>query len=221
MMKDETKELDHPIFRESIHFIKSKLRVHNLDDLQEQVLLRLIHTSGDFKIGNLLNFSEDACLKAVSALQKGAPILTDTSMASAAISSMAAKIKKTQIFQILDWVCNEDEIKGTKTELGMERAWIDLTDKFPKELSPLVVIGSSPTALNKLLDLISTGSQVPSLIVGMPVGFIGVAKSKKRLESMELEIPQIRLDGSRGGAGCAASVVNALIRAAIISSEEE
>ena len=46
----------------------------------------------------------------------------------------------------------------------------------------------------------------------MPVGFVGVADSKRRLAASGL--PQIRLEGSRGGAGLVAAAVNALLRRA-------
>jgi precorrin-8X/cobalt-precorrin-8 methylmutase len=45
----------------------------------------------------------------------------------------------------------------------------------------------------------------------MPVGFVGVAESKRRLAASGLA--QIRLDGARGGAGLVAAACNALLRA--------
>ena len=46
----------------------------------------------------------------------------------------------------------------------------------------------------------------------MPVGFVGVAESKKHLAASGLA--QVRLESSRGGAGLVAAAVNALLRAA-------
>ena len=45
---------DHPIFLESIRFIRSNLTENNFNYLENKVLERLIHTSGDFDIQNLL-----------------------------------------------------------------------------------------------------------------------------------------------------------------------
>ena len=50
----------------------------------------------------------------------------------------------------------------------------------------------------------------------MPVGFISVIESKNMLSNMNL--PQIRIDGNRGGAAMAAATVNALLRASFLSS---
>jgi precorrin-8X/cobalt-precorrin-8 methylmutase len=63
-----------------------------------------------------------------------------------------------------------------------------------------------------LLNLVADGSAVPSLVIGMPVGFVGVAESKRHLA--ESGLVQIRLEGSRGGAGLVGAAVNALLRAA-------
>ncbi len=69
--------IDHPIFLESIRFIRSHLLANDLNYLEKKVLERLVHTSGDFTVQNLLNFSEGACEKGLQALKNGAPILTD------------------------------------------------------------------------------------------------------------------------------------------------
>ena len=47
----------------------------------------------------------------------------------------------------------------------------------------------------------------------MPVGFIGVEKSKNQLISTDL--PRIVLNSTRGGAAMAAAAVNALLRETI------
>ena len=76
----------------------------------------------------------------------------------------------------------------------------------------VVLIGSAPTALELLLDRVAQGDPAPALVIGMPVGFVGVADSKRHLAASGL--PQIRLEGSRGGAGLVAAAVNALLRRA-------
>ena len=94
----------------------------------------------------------------------------------------------------------------------MVRAWPELIEaaEVASQPMPLVLIGSAPTALEQLLHQLDAGAPAPSLIVGMPVGFVGVPESKRRLAQTTLD--QIRLDGTRGGAGLVAAAVNALLR---------
>ena len=205
--------IDHPIFLESIKFIRSHLRANDLNYLEKKVLERLIHTSGDFSVQNLINFSEGACEKGLQALKNGAPILTDTDMAAAAIKSMAENTTRNKVFTARMWFGENKPIKLTKTAYGLSEGWKELSVKNTGMRSPIVVIGSSPTALTYLIDILENAKEIPSLIIGMPVGFIGVEKSKNKLISPDL--PRIVLNSTRGGAAMAAAAVNALLRETI------
>lgn len=71
------------------------------------------------------------------------------------------------------------------------------------------VFGNAPTALYKLMELMKEGKANPKFIIGVPVGFVGAAESKKELE--KLDIPFITIKGRKGGSNVAASIVNALM----------
>ena len=204
---------DHPIFLESIKFIRSNLIKNNFNFLENKVLERLVHTSGDFNIQELLEFSEGACEKAIKSLKEGAPILTDTDMAAAAIKSMAKNTSGNSVFSAKNWFNDKDLLGLTKTAYGIEKGWIELSAKNLGGKSPVIVIGSSPTALVNLLDILKNSKQIPSLIIGMPVGFIGVRQSKEKL--LKTNYPRIVINSTRGGAAMAAAAVNALLRETI------
>jgi len=205
--------IDHPIFLESIRFIRSQLRANDLNYLEKQVLERLVHTSGDFSVQDLIEFSEGACEKGLQALKNGAPILTDTDMAAAGIKSMAENTIKNKVFSAGMWFEENNHTKLTKTAYGLSEGWKELSVKNSGIKSPVVVIGSAPTALIHLIDILENSKDLPSLIIGMPVGFIGVEKSKNKLLSTDL--PRIILNSTRGGAAMAAAAVNALLRESI------
>ena len=178
------------------------------------MLERLVHTSGDFSVQNLVNFSEGACEKGLQALKNGAPILTDTDMAAAAIKSMAENTTRNKVFTARMWFEKINNTKKlTKTAYGLSEGWRELSAMNSGSKSPIVVIGSSPTALTYLIDILENAKDLPSLIIGMPVGFIGVEKSKNKLISTDL--PRIVLNSTRGGAAMAAAAVNALLRETI------
>ena len=204
---------DHPIFLESIRFIRSNLIENNFNFLENKVLERLVHTSGDFNIQKLLEFSEGACEQAIKSLKEGAPILTDTDMAAAAIKSMAKNTSGNSVVSAKKWFNDKDLLGLTKTAYGIEKGWIELSSKNIGSQSPIVVIGSSPTALENLLKILENSKKIPSLIIGMPVGFIGVRQSKKKL--LNTNYPRIVVNSTRGGAAMAAAAVNALLRETI------
>ena len=199
---------DHPIFTESIRRIRDALGHTGLEPLQGQVLERLVHSSGDLSIGELLRFSAGACEAGVDALRTGALILTDTAMAAAAVRPMARRTLGVEVRCLLEWAPEEAPVGSTRTAAGMHAAWEVLAIRRP---TPLVLVGSAPTALEELLACVRNGAAAPSVLIGMPVGFVGVPESKRHLA--ESGLPQIRLEGTRGGAGLVAAAVNALLRA--------
>ena len=132
---------DHPIFIESIKYIRANLVANKLNYLENKVLERLVHTSGDFNVQNLLEFSKDACEIGIQSLREGAPILTDTDMAAAAIKSMTENTTGNKVFSAKKWFKNYTYSGLTKTAHGLVKGWVDLASKYsklPKYKSPFL-----------------------------------------------------------------------------------
>ena len=207
------KKPEHPIFLESVEFIRSKIGLTGLNSVQQSVLERIIHSSGDLNMQSYLRFSSNACEDAIEALKKGANILTDTYMAAAAVSPVAKRTLNSNVKCILEMAPEFiDSSSTTRSAIGMKKMWLDMEKKEEFVNGSIVLIGSAPSALMALLDLIQGGTSRPSLIIGMPVGFIGVSECKNRL--LNSDCTYIVLEGSKGGASIAAATVNALLRAA-------
>ena len=205
------KNSEHPIFLESVDYIRSKIGFTGLNSPQQSVLERIIHSSGDLNMQSYLRFSPNACEKGMDALKHGARIITDTYMAKAAVSPVSKRTLNSNIKCILEMAPEcINASKETRSAIGMQQMWLDLETKEECLGGPVVLIGSAPTALMTLLDLIQDGMRRPSLIIGMPVGFIGVSECKNRL--LNSDCSHIVLEGSKGGASIAAATINALLR---------
>jgi precorrin-8X/cobalt-precorrin-8 methylmutase len=199
-------DFDHPIFSESLRRIRAWLGETGLAGLERDVLERLVHSGGDLSLASDLRFSPGACALGARALARSAPILTDTAMAAAAVRPMARRTFGNPVWSVLDWAPAVAPPGGTRAAEGMALA----LERHP---GAVVLIGSAPTALERLLTLTEGGVvPPPALVIGMPVGFVGVMESKRRLAASALS--QIRLEGSRGGAALAAAAANALLRGA-------
>lgn len=198
---------DHPIFVESVRRIRARLGPTGLGEIEQEVLERVVHSGGDLSLAADLRFGPGACRSGMEALAAGAPLLTDTAMAAAAVAPMAARTFANPVRCVLAWVPGPVPQDCTRTAAGMAAA-------LQANPGAVVLIGSAPTALERLLALTPPCGPLPApaLVIGMPVGFVGVAASKRHLGLSGL--PQIRLEGSRGGAGLAAAAANALLRRA-------
>ncbi|QVL53037.1 MAG: precorrin-8X methylmutase [Cyanobium sp. M30B3] len=218
-------DFDHPIFCESLRIIRAmpgiEAALGPLTALQQDVVLRLIHSSGDPELAGAVRFSPGACEAGLAALAAGAPILTDTVMAAAAVGPMARRTFGNRVRSVLDWAPEQAPAGSTRAAAGMALALAEVGQASGEDgAAPVVLIGSAPTALEVLLEQVGSGAagvgaapgRLPALVIGMPVGFVGVAESKRHLAASGLA--HIGLAGSKGGAGLVAAACNALLRAA-------
>ncbi|HVG99195.1 MAG TPA: precorrin-8X methylmutase, partial [Miltoncostaeaceae bacterium] len=74
----------------------------------------------------------------------------------------------------------------------------------------VAAVGTAPTALFRLLELVDEGAGQPAAVVGVPVGFVGAAESKEALAVHPAGIPYLIVRGRRGGSAIAVAAVNAL-----------
>jgi len=218
--------IDHPIFSESVRRIRGWLEptgvYQGLSPLEQELLERLVHSSGDLELAPLVAWSPQACVLGAAAVAQGAVILTDTAMAAAAVAPMARRTFANPVHTLLEWapptVPEGAPASETRSSLGMAAALRALAGESlggpTQDTRPLVVlIGSAPTALETLLDLVAARTcPAPALVIGMPVGFVGVAESKRHLA--ESGLVHLRLEGPKGGAGLVAAACNALLRRA-------
>jgi precorrin-8X/cobalt-precorrin-8 methylmutase len=87
---------------------------------------------------------------------------------------------------------------------------------FEEYPGAIFVIGNAPTALLSLCAQLPTAPIQPALVIGAPVGFISVIESKAALA--KTQVPQIRIEGRKGGSPVAAAILNALI---VLAWEDE
>ena len=111
---------------------------------------------------------------------------------------------------------SDPRVHRTAKATGVTRAKVAVEIAAAEMAGGIYVVGNAPTALLGLIELINAHKAQPTLIIGLPVGFVNAAESKAAL--MEMDVPFISNVGRKGGSNVAASVVNAL---AIMASESD
>ena len=198
------------IEEESFRIIDAEVGPHPWSQAEWPIVRRVIHTSADFEYVRSMVFSSNAVRCAVAAIKAGSGIATDTTMAQSGISKV--RLEKFGIAT----VCHvaEPQVAREAKSLGITRSILAMRKAAADPGTGIFIIGNAPTALYELLRLISEDGVRPSLIVGLPVGFVGAAESKEALLALEEEfadIPFITNRGRKGGSNVAAAVVNALL----------
>ena len=188
----------------SMRIIESEIVEHSFSKEELLIVKRIIHTTADFEYKNLVEISKDAIEASKKVFKKSFTIYTDTNMALSGINKIAlSKLNGKAICYV-----NLDEVHKVAKEKGITRSMAAL-EKACEDNVDIFVFGNAPTALFKLKELIKSGKANPSLIIAVPVGFVGAAESKENLD--ELNVPYIRVKGRKGGSTVAATIVNALM----------
>ncbi|MBD2089270.1 cobalt-precorrin-8X methylmutase [Microcoleus sp. FACHB-1515] len=193
--------LHHPILKQSFAAIDREIGSHHFTPAEYAIVRRIIHSTADFEFKHLLRFSPSAIDSAIAALQAQTPIVVDVSMVAQGIGSMVQKTFGNPVMAAIDRAPKALPGK-TRTETGLLDCWRE----FPQAV---YVIGNAPTALLALCEQMAQAEIKPPIVIGAPVGFIAVVESKAALA--DISVPQIRVEGRKGGSPVAAAIVNALL----------
>jgi precorrin-8X/cobalt-precorrin-8 methylmutase len=176
----------------------ARTMVGNAND-EDRVRQRCSVAVGDFGMAELMRFLLDPVPAALTALDHGAPIITDIRMVEVGIQ------KKGHASEVL---CALDFGAEIAQEQGITRSSAGFLALREKLAGSIVVIGNAPSALLSLCEMIKAGIR-PALIIGVPVGFVNAAESKEILRM--IDVPSISTEGTRGGTPVAVAAMNECI----------
>ncbi|WP_024621213.1 cobalt-precorrin-8 methylmutase [Metaclostridioides mangenotii] len=200
-MKIEDRSFE--IIQEIIDEIRPDYKFVN--ELEEKIIKRAIHTTADFDYLDILEISKTAVDKIVDSLKNQATVYTDTNMALSGINKRRLDALGCEYRCLVA----EEETHKIAKEKGITRsmAAVEIAAKDPGR--KIFVLGNAPTALFKIIEMNNEGNLGFDAVVGVPVGFVGAAESKDELA--KTDIPYIISRGRKGGSNLAAAIVNAIL----------
>lgn len=198
------------IYRRSFAIIRAEADLARFDVQQELVVVRMIHACGLVELAKDVAFTPDLVPAARAALRSGAPILCDAQMVAAGITRRRLPADNPVLCTLHD-----PQVGALAQRLGTTRSAAALELWRPHLAGAVVAIGNAPTALFRLLEMLSEPNcPRPAAILGCPVGFVGAAESKAAL-MVQPPAPALTVLGRLGGSAIVAAALNAL------ASEEE
>lgn len=203
-----TYEYEHDgemIYRQSFATIREEADLSAFHADIAQVVVRMIHTCGQVDLVRDIEASSELVSTCRAALLEGAPVLCDATM-------VAAGITRSRLPADNEIACllQDPRVPAIARSLGTTRSAAALDLWGARLNGSVVAIGNAPTALFRLLELLDAGAPTPAAIIGVPVGFVGAAESKRALADHGMRIPFLTVHGRRGGSSLAAAAVNAL-----------
>jgi len=193
---------------ESMRIIEDEIGTHPYNEQEWPIVRRVIHSTADFDFArdNKIIFHKNSIQSGLNALKNGCSIIVDVNGIIGLMNKQNHKDFGNNV------VCNISEpslIEEAKKE-GKTRAEMSMRVAKKDMNGGLVVIGNAPTALLEVMKMIREGITTPSLVIGIPVGFVSAVESKAELA--EMDIPFITNHGRKGGSPCASAIVNALYK---------
>jgi precorrin-8X/cobalt-precorrin-8 methylmutase len=193
------------IYRRSFATIRAEADLSGLPADLATVAVRMIHTCGLTDLPAHLGYSPGVVASGRAALEAGAPVLCDTQMVASGITRRRLPADNEVLCLLAEPAVPELAARlGTTRTAAAVDLWLDWL------AGAVVAIGNAPTALFRLLELIDAGAPAPAAVVGVPVGFIGAAESKRALATHPAALEHLVVHGRRGGSALASAAVNAI-----------
>jgi len=192
----------YEIAEKSREIVKSLIdnKTKDLSSEEREIVERIVHSTADPDYAEITKLSKNFVNESLKAINEQKDILTDINMVKTGINKYPGKVKC--------YIKDERAVKIAKKE-GITRAAAAIMVAVEDGFEGLVVIGNAPTALLEVLDLYKKEKINVSAIIGVPVGFVGAAESKKALQ--QTDIPYLVTEGPKGGTPIAVAAVNSLI----------
>jgi precorrin-8X/cobalt-precorrin-8 methylmutase len=175
-------------------------KIKHLNSHEQAIVERIVHSTADPEYAELTKISENFVKESLKTIKAGEDILTDIKMVKVGINPYPGQVRCYIDHSLTYEIAREREI--TRAAAAMEVA---LQEGF----QGMVVIGNSPTSLLKVIELQEEHPDSIKSVIGVPVGFVGAAESKKALQSTS--IPHLITVGPKGGTPVAVAAANALI----------
>ncbi|MCW2789212.1 MAG: precorrin-8X methylmutase [Aeromicrobium sp.] len=193
------------IYVDSFATIRAESDLSHLPSDAEKIAVRMVHACGQTDLTDDLVIHPRLVSAARTALESGAPILTDATMVASGVTRARLPTDNEVLCLLRD-----ERVPPLAKEWGTTRSAAAVSLWEDRLEGAVVAFGNAPTALFHLLEMLLDGAPRPAAIIGTPVGFIGAAESKDALASFPLDIPFLTVRGRRGGSAMAASALNAL-----------
>ena len=160
----------------------------------------------DHALGQSIYFGPTALTHIKRLLETGGSIITDTTLVANDIDASLLAGSETHILCYIDdpqVVFLAEQRHVTRAEVAVDCA---LAVSGPK----LIVVGSAPAAINRILQRRQHEPMSDVCVLAAPTGFASVVQMKERL--MDSDLTSIVVRGKKGGVPATVTLMNAILR---------
>ena len=172
----------------------------------ENILQAVSAATNDPALSKSVYFGPTALTHIKRLIEMGGSIITDTLLVANDIDDSLLGNNGTRIICFIDdpqVVLLAEQRHVTRAEVAVD---CGLAIPGPK----LMVVGSAPAAINRMLTRRQHEPMSDACVLAAPTGFASVVQMKERLLDSDLNAIVVR--GKKGGVGVTVSLVNAILR---------
>jgi precorrin-8X/cobalt-precorrin-8 methylmutase len=163
------------IQQRSFDLVREQVALDHLNELEQQIAIRMMYACGDLSLLDDLRFSEKAAMAGLQALDQEKRVLCDVNL-------VIAPLNKALLTQEPLCFINHAEVIVQAKRQHYTRSMVAVDYWQETIAGGVVLIGNAPTALFRLMELLEQGKiDKPALIIAVPVGYTGAAESKQYL----------------------------------------
>lgn len=156
-----------------------------------------------------LHFGATALANVRRVMMSSGMVITDSQLALGDIDASLARKLGVSLRCFID----DPQVLMMAQQRHSTRAEIAMDYALSQQGMKLLLVGSAPMSLNRLLQHRQNGPLSDLIVVAAPTGFASVVQLKERL--WDSDIPCIVARGKKGGTAVAISILHALMRASI------
>lgn len=192
---------------QNLAIVDREIGEHDFSPAEYEIVRRVIYATADFEYKDLIRFSSRVMPAGAAALAARSTIVVDVPMVQVGITPNIQSTFANPVYCSIEAITRPQKQK-TRTAWGIE----NLAKRYSEGI---FVIGQDQTALLALVELIEAGEIRPALVIATPAGFVDVDVVKKRLQNYA--VPNIQVEGYKGGAVVATAIVDGLIDLAYLA----
>ena len=175
-------------------------KTKDMSSKERAIVERIVHSTADPEYADITKMSKNFVEASLRAIEDKKDILTDINMVKTGINKYTGKV--------ICYINDERAVSIAKAD-GITRAAAAIRVAAEEDFDGIVIVGNAPTALLEVLKLVKNNQMSVRSLIGVPVGFVGAAESKKALQNTD--IPNLVTEGPKGGTPVAVATINSLI----------
>ena len=161
---------------------------------------------GDHSLGQSVYFSPTSLTHVKRLIDQGGSIITDTMLVAGDIDKSLLGGKGAQVRCFID----DPQVDMLAEQRRVTRAEVAVDYSLSTPGLKLMVVGSAPAAINRLIARRQREPMTDVCVLAAPSGFASVVQLKERL--LDSDLASIVVRGKKGGIPVTVALVNAILR---------